>query len=76
MTRDQLSAMEQRLNFQITTTREQLLRLEGYRHCLADIIKADDDAAAKAAAEAPTAPPIDQPAAPENTDAQTAQAAA
>ncbi len=50
MTIAQLSALDQKAQAQIQQTKESLLRLEGYRLCLADIIKQTAEAEAKAAA--------------------------
>lgn len=69
MTTDELKAMHARVTQQIDVVRTNLLRLEGYRHCLADQIQAEEAAAEKAAA--PGEPTTDQPTT-ENTDAQAA----
>lgn len=54
MTLAQLSALEQQTRAKIQQTKEALLRLEGYRLCLADCIKAT--AATTTAVDPPVAP--------------------
>lgn len=45
MNREQLVAFDQRVQAQLQQARETVLRLEGYRMAIADIIKADTEAA-------------------------------
>ncbi len=59
MTVDQLAAMEQQAGAKIQQTKDALLRLEGYRLCLNDLIKAValEEAKAKTDAAAKVDPP-------------------